>query len=67
MHHVVTTRSTEVSQRRAAFIAPFSPQLGKTCCSRQSESHRAKTIRDQRNGAATIVDEENRRSEGSDL
>lgn len=40
VNHLATTTSTEASRRRAAVIAPLSPEPGTTCCSRQSKSRR---------------------------
>jgi hypothetical protein len=42
---LVTTISTEARRRRTAVIIPPSPEPGKTCCSRQSGSRRARSHR----------------------
>ena len=40
--HLATTTKTEESRRRAGAITLPSPELAKTCCSRQSGRHHAK-------------------------
>jgi hypothetical protein len=62
------TTNTSTSRRRAAVLAPPSPEPGKACrsraCySRQMGSHRGKAPKDQRTRATIIADDENHRSE----
>jgi hypothetical protein len=58
--HLAMTTNTGMSQRRAVVLTPTSPEPGKThrsraCCSKQTENHRAMTLKDQRTTKEIIV------------
>jgi hypothetical protein len=66
------TTHTSASQRRVVVHAPPSPEQRKACrirvChSRQTRIHRDKALKDQGTRGATITNDDNRRSEVTDL
>jgi hypothetical protein len=72
LDHQATTTDTSTSRRRTAVLTSPSPELGKAYrsrayCSRQTGSRRAKAPKDQRTRAATIANDDNCRSEETDL
>jgi hypothetical protein len=67
MDHLVTTINTSASRRHTAVLASPSPELGKAYRSRQIENRRAKAPKNQRTRTAAITNNDNRRSEETDL
>ena len=66
------TTNTEASRRRAAVLTPPLPEAGKVCrgrvcCIRQTGSRCANSAKDQRTRAATIGNDDNCKSEHTDL
>jgi hypothetical protein len=65
--HKAATTSTRASRKRVTVISPPLSEPGKYCCTRQSGSCRANAPYDLHTRTATAVDEEKRRSEGSNM